>query len=73
MGLRGTYKNFLLFVRSFAKSNLKKKFKVVCFGGEHPSDEENQIFEQNEITDDIIFYSGSDEDLANLYSYAEFF
>ena len=72
VGLRGTYKNFLLFVRSFAKSNLKKKFKVVCFGGEHPSDEENQIFEQNEITDDIIFYSGSDEDLANLYSYAEF-
>ena len=69
VGLRGTYKNFIFFLKCFVKSKAHKTHKIICFGGEHPSGEENKIINDNKIN----YVSGSDEDLANYYQHADFF
>ena len=73
VGSRNFHKNFIFFIKAFCKTKIKKKLNIVCFGGGTPSNEEYKIFKDLEISNNLKFYNGSDEDLANLYFHAEFF
>jgi glycosyltransferase involved in cell wall biosynthesis len=71
VGPRHSYKNFDCLVNAFASlSDLKKDFKVVCFGGSDFSKKEIERFNKLGITDKIIHYKGGDEILATLYKNA---
>lgn len=73
VGNRNNYKNFNILTKAFAMANLKKDFKIVCFGGHEFSQEEKNLFRQLNLQNHIEQYIGDDDLLANLYQYAEIF
>ncbi len=71
VGGRGKYKNFRNFIESYAINyELKKNFKVVCFGGGKFNKKEFEIFRDRKIEDQILYKQGSDENLIDLYKKA---
>jgi len=59
---------------AYAKSKrLVAEYKLVCFGGEPISKEERQRISSLGLMECVIHQSGSDEILANLYTYAAVF
>jgi glycosyltransferase involved in cell wall biosynthesis len=72
VGQRWGYKNFKVLANAIESSDLlRNKFKLVCFGGGKLSLSEKIYIKENRLTGSIIFLSGSDEMLANLYKFAE--
>jgi glycosyltransferase involved in cell wall biosynthesis len=69
------YKNFERLLKAYgSKKNIQKDFKLVCFGPTPFSDEELQMIKDLEIKlDDVLYYSGNDSVLENLYTHAEVF
>ena len=71
VGDRRAYKNFEAVLKVFSEfENLKKDFKLICFGGgKFTKQEQKKIYEfgLQEITQQ---FSGADEKLATLYKYA---
>jgi glycosyltransferase involved in cell wall biosynthesis len=73
-GQRTGYKNFTLLLTAYAKSmRLVADYKLVCFGGERFSKEERKRISSLGLMERVIHQSGSDEILANLYTYAAVF
>ena len=72
VGKRNTYKNFTNFIKAYSISkNLKKDFKIVCFGGGAFTSEEIKTFNKLNINlNDILYLSGDDELLSYLYQNA---
>ena len=67
------YKNFERLIRAYGASKLlQKEFKLVCFGPKPFSKKELDMFKDVGIDiKNILYYSGSDFILENLYSYAQ--
>jgi glycosyltransferase involved in cell wall biosynthesis len=67
---RKGYKNFKLIVDAFKRSKtLRDDFKLVCVGGGNFTSDERALMKESMINDPIYF-SASDNSLANLYKYA---
>lgn len=73
VGSRKKYKNFNTVLKAFAlKKNLLDEFKLVCFGNEKLNNEEIEMINKLGIdVKNILFYSGNDDLLYNLYKKAE--
>tara|TARA_B100000886_G_scaffold287363_1_gene211999 strand:+ start:7720 stop:8799 length:1080 start_codon:yes stop_codon:yes gene_type:complete len=71
IGGRDKYKNFMGFIESYSNSyELKKNFKIVCFGGGKFNIIEQEIFKKKKIENLILYKQGSDENLIELYKKA---
>jgi glycosyltransferase involved in cell wall biosynthesis len=69
VGLRNEYKNFPLFVRSIApllKSS--SELYLYCAGGGSFSKQEIELFNELGIANKVVYHSGSDKKLIQLYS-----
>ena len=75
VGDRKRYKNFINFIKAFSiNKNLKNNFKVVCFGGDEFSKNENNLFlKLNLQKKNIIRITGGDDILLSLYKNAKAF
>lgn len=73
VGNRGGYKNFDNLLKAFAKSNFKRDFKLVCFGGGNFKYNENMLIKKLGLSNNVIQEHGDDHMLANLYRYAKLF
>ena len=74
VGDRIGYKNFNLLLKCFAtKDNLKRNFKLVCFGRYDFTKEENEVIRKFRVEDRVKYLKGSDKLLANLYHNATAF
>jgi glycosyltransferase involved in cell wall biosynthesis len=71
----GSYKNFERLLQSYSiNKNIHDNFKLVCFGMAPLSLNEMEMVKNLCIcTDDILYCSGDDSILANLYTYASAF
>jgi len=72
VGGRLEYKNFIALLKAYANSkNLKKKFRLVCFGGGPFNKEEQRLIAQLHLDEsNIIQKSGDDHLLTGLYKNA---
>jgi glycosyltransferase involved in cell wall biosynthesis len=71
VGNRHEYKNFNSLLNAYANSKtINRNFDLVCFGGEKVSMIEKNIISKNKIKDKVIFISGKDSVLSDLYSNA---
>ena len=72
VGKRSNYKNFTNFIKAYSISkNLKNNFKIVCFGGGTFTNQERKTFNLLNIDlKNIVYLSGDDDLLANLYQNA---
>ncbi|MDR1378904.1 MAG: glycosyltransferase family 4 protein [Synergistaceae bacterium] len=71
VGPRHSYKNFDRLLNAFALSpDLRKDFRVVCFGGSVFSNKEKEQFDKLGIADKFMRYEGGDDILAVLYKNA---
>jgi glycosyltransferase involved in cell wall biosynthesis len=67
---RKGYKNFKIILDAFKRSKtLINDFKLVCVGGGDFTSDERSVMKESNIKDPLYF-SASDESLANLYKYA---
>lgn len=76
VGFRGRlYKNFNRLLEAYSVSkNLKENFKLVCFGSNTFSRKELDIIESHGIDrSDVLYFSGNDSILSNLYTHAAAF
>ena len=75
VGSRNKYKNFINLVKAYSISrNLKKDFKIICFGGgKFNKDELNLFKELNLDNNSIIQINGDDSQLLYLYKKASAF
>ena len=74
VGQRGGYKNFRLLLEAYAKSPVvNSNFKLICFGGGPMQSEELMFIKETGIAGKILWHSGPDRLLANLYKYAAAF
>ena len=75
VGQRGPdYKNFKNLLKAFGLSEkLKKDFKLVCFGSSDFLKDELDLINELELFDKVIFKSGGDLVLSNLYMNANAF
>jgi glycosyltransferase involved in cell wall biosynthesis len=73
IGNRGDYKNFRRLLDAYAKSDrLRKNFNLVCFGGGNFNNNEVSLFDLYGLDkSNIIYMSGNDDILANVYKNAE--
>lgn len=74
VGDRVGYKNFNMLLKCFAtNNNLKRNFKLVCFGRYDFTREEKEVIRKFRIEDRVEYLKGSDKLLANLYHNATAF
>jgi len=75
VGLRNKHKNFTNLLEAYASSSLlKNNFKLVCFGGGRFSNTELEKIKRLNLTHNkVLQVSGSDDVLANFYTYASAF
>ena len=67
---RKGYKNFKLILEAFKKSKtLIDNFKLVCVGGGPFTSDEKKLIDGSGVKE-TLYFSASDESLANLYKYA---
>lgn len=70
MGTRDKYKNFHQLIVDFGKFSEKcKKALLVCTGDEFTL-QEREVFREYDVTDRVVHFSATDEDVKNLYSHA---
>ena len=70
VGKRNGYKNFKYILNIFNNSiNIKNNFKLVCFGSQ-PNKEEINLINKYKLEHNIIFITGDDNILINLYKNA---
>lgn len=72
VGLRGTYKNFNLFLKAFAKSKLYSDYNIYCFGGEPESGAEKLEWKKIGVINKVQIIRGDDQTLEDLYCRASF-
>ena len=71
VGSRQRYKNFVFFLKAFAKSEkIKREFKVVCFGGGAFNNDEKSLMKDLSITHNVLQINGNDNLLIDYYSQA---
>lgn len=71
VGQRGGYKNFNLLLTAYANyEKFNKNFKLVCFGGGAFNKSELLYIREKNLEDNVLYTSGSDKKLGNLYKYA---
>jgi len=71
VGKRHKYKNFIFFLKAYAKSTyINENFKLVCFGGGTFSKNEKKLFNELKISKKIIYINGDDKLLSSYYSFA---
>ena len=74
VGSRLKYKNFKLFIESYASSKIiNEEFDVVCFGGGTFSSDEKKFFSELNLNRKINYQHGSDHLLSYLYKKAKLF
>lgn len=73
VGKRSGYKNFNSFLLAYSYTQFKSQVKLVCFGSANLNEEELELIEKLDLLDRVIYITGSDMDLNNLYQYAVFF
>jgi len=75
VGQRGKYKNFINLLKAYNLSkNLKKDFKLVCFGGGKFTKEEHELFKKDNLnTNNLFQLDGDDNKLLSLYRGASAF
>lgn len=74
VGDRKGYKNFKNFAKAFGNSFfLKKKYKLICFGGEKFTYEEQSLFSKLGIKENLSQEFGNDEYLKRFYKKANLF
>jgi glycosyltransferase involved in cell wall biosynthesis len=75
VGPRGGYKNFLRLLQAYGLSaRLRKDFKLVCFGGEAPTKEEQDTIKSLALPPGkVVYVSGGDDLLAQYYAQATAF
>jgi glycosyltransferase involved in cell wall biosynthesis len=75
VGARGHYKNFKTFLQAYAThGTINSEFKIVCFGGGNFAPAEKAEMRQHNISEDQIqYFEGDDQLLANLYTHAAAF
>jgi len=74
VGDRVGYKNFSILLKCFAtNNNIKKNFKLICFGRYNFTKEENEVIKKFRIEDKVKYLKGCDKLLANLYYNASVF
>lgn len=74
VGSRLKYKNFKLFVESYASSKIiHDQFDIVCFGGGNFSNDEKKFFSELNLNKKIHYHYGSDYLLSKLYKKAKLF
>ena len=74
VGKRGGYKNFHKLLTAFAHTPvLHCHFTLVCFGGGDFTPMERELMKHVDMNAQVQFVTGSDEVLANLYTYATAF
>jgi len=72
VGKRNGYKNFKNTLVAFEKTKFKQDAKLVCFGSSSFSQEETDLISKLGLTNDVVYFKGSDIELINLYQYANF-
>ena len=71
VGNRQRYKNFIFFLKAFAKAEkIKREFKIVCFGGGAFSNDEKSLMKDLSITHNVLQINGNDNLLIDYYSQA---
>ena len=74
VGSRLKYKNFKLFIESYASSKIiRDEFEIVCFGGGNFTDAEKKFFSELNLDKKIIHRHGNDNLLSYLYKKAKLF
>ena len=74
VGKRNHYKNFSLLLKAYINSKtICNNYKLVCFGGGLANKCELKLINKNHLENNLLFFSGSDEILANLYKHASVF
>lgn len=73
VGHGGGYKNFPLFLEAYAQSRFQKDVKLVVFGGPLFTPLEHAKIDKLKLSKKIVYLSGNDKVLANLYKYAKLF
>ncbi len=74
VGQRKGHKNFDLLLTAYTRlQKVNAEFFLVCFGGEQFSSRERNKVSELGLVDRVLYYSGSDEILANLYTHAAVF
>jgi glycosyltransferase involved in cell wall biosynthesis len=72
VGKRNGYKNFKNTLVAFENTKLKQDAKLICFGSSAFSQEETDLITYLGLTNDIVYFKGSDIELINLYQHAVF-
>lgn len=72
VGKRNGYKNFTNTLKAFAQTKLKNEVKLICFGSSPFNNEEQEMIHQLELKAAIIYLTGNDLELVNLYQNATF-
>lgn len=68
VGDRGGHKNFNLLLECFSiKNNIRKNFKLICFGRNDFTNEESEKIRKYKLENNVEYISGPDTLLANLY------
>ena len=74
VGSRIRYKNFKKLVQAFASSKyLRKKYKIICYGGNDFENQELKFFESLGVREKIIHLKGDDSRLEKLYREASLY
>jgi len=74
VGNRGGYKNFENYIRAVSLSKkIVNEFKLIFFGGGDFLSYERELIKELNLTENVIWTSGSDATLMSLYSNAEIF
>jgi glycosyltransferase involved in cell wall biosynthesis len=74
VGDRGGHKNFNLLLECLSiKNNLRKNFKLICFGRNDFTNEESEKIRKYNLENSVEYISGPDTLLANLYYNASAF
>ena len=71
VGQRSGYKNFITLLKVYASnSEINRDLKLVVFGGEEATADEKKIIRNYKISDKVIFLTGDDYFLSDLYNRA---
>lgn len=74
VGVRGAYKNFSFFIKSFSKWSNNKKYDIVVVGGGPMTDDEKDLIESLGLSDQVKHHPFVSEiQLKNLYCYCQAF
>lgn len=73
VGKRGGYKNFTTLLEACSNSPVLREFDLIAFGGSPLGPDEREEIERFGLTDRVRFESGSDRELAELYTAAAAF